>query len=206
MRQARPNRPACPPGASTAEPTSSARVVEALSRNEQAVVPERRDGWAGFTRAGGTCWVSEGFLERGAGDAKGGAAETGGTRGLLTAGTAAGAGAAGDDVATRAWLTTRSVDRPGTEDVNIAAAAEDPISAADARAPVRSSATGRVEAGTASPAAATSGTGFDLIIGPSIPEPAPVTVIRTVPPLRIVASDLLQTSQDLAARRRCASN
>lgn len=85
-----------------AEPTSSARVVEALSRNEQVVVAERRDGWAGLTRAGGTCWVSEGFLERGAADANGVATEPGGTRGLLTAGAVAGAGAAGAYVATGA--------------------------------------------------------------------------------------------------------
>lgn len=85
-----------------AEPASSARVVEALSRNEQVVVAERRDDWAGLTRAGGTCWVFEGFLERGADDANGVATEPGGTRGLLTTGTAAGAGAAGAYVATRA--------------------------------------------------------------------------------------------------------
>ncbi|WP_171009312.1 SH3 domain-containing protein [Sphingomonas sp. 2SG] len=74
-----------------AEPTSSARVVEALSRNEQVVVAERRDGWAGLTRAGGTCWVSEGFLARSAAAAAVGATQSGGTRGLLTAGSAAGA-------------------------------------------------------------------------------------------------------------------
>lgn len=87
-----------------AEPTSSARVVEALSRNEQVVVAERRDGWAGLTRAGGTCWVSEDFLDRGTADAAGAATRSGGTRGLLTAGSAVGAGAAGAYVATRAGV------------------------------------------------------------------------------------------------------
>lgn len=85
-----------------AEPTSSARVVEALNRNEQVVVAERRDGWAGLTRASGPCWVSESFLERGADDPNGVALGSERTRGLLTAGTAAGAGAAGAYVATRA--------------------------------------------------------------------------------------------------------
>lgn len=83
------------------EPTSSARVVEALSRNEQVVVAERHDGWAGLTRVGGTCWVSGGFLERGAADAAGAATRSGDTRGLPTAGSATGAGAAGTYVATR---------------------------------------------------------------------------------------------------------
>lgn len=87
-----------------AEPASSARVVEALSRNEQVVVAERRDGWAGLTRAGGTCWVSEGFLENGAADGAGAATRSGGTRGLLTAGSAVGAGATGAYVATRAGV------------------------------------------------------------------------------------------------------
>jgi hypothetical protein len=83
-----------------AEPTSSARVVEALSRSERVVVAERRDGWASLNRAGGTCWVSEGFLERSAGDANAVATKSGGPRDLLTAGAAA--GAAGAYVATRA--------------------------------------------------------------------------------------------------------
>jgi hypothetical protein len=85
-----------------AEPTLSARVVEALSRNEQVVVAERREGWAGIARAGETCWVSEGFLERGVAAAAIGATQSGGTRGLLTSGSAAGAGVAGAYVATRA--------------------------------------------------------------------------------------------------------
>ena len=77
-------------------------MVEALSRNEQVVVAERREGWAGLTRDGGTCWVSEGFLERAAAIAAVGAPQSGGTHDLLTAGSAAGAGAAGAYVATRA--------------------------------------------------------------------------------------------------------
>lgn len=78
------------------EPDASAIVSEALKRNDQVVVSERRGEWARLTRTGGDCWVSNTFLSS-APDGSGNAtAATGSSaQGLISTGMGSSVAAAG---------------------------------------------------------------------------------------------------------------
>jgi hypothetical protein len=78
------------------EPDASAAVSQALKRDDQVVVAERRGEWARLTRTAGDCWVSNSFLS-GAPDGSG--SPTGSARpnaqGLISTGVGSSVAAAG---------------------------------------------------------------------------------------------------------------